>query len=61
MQIPDGVSFPGADGDVTEPDATRVAGVTADILMAREEAQLYLEGRHPHPELIEEHLPRAAR
>ena len=57
VDIPDGVAFP----DGQEPDPNKVAMVTSDILVAREEIQLYTEGRHPRPEPFEKHLPMNAR
>ena len=57
VKIPDGVSYP----DGQEPDPNKVAMVTSDIILAREEIQLYIEGRHPYPECLEAHLPMIAR
>ena len=57
MDVPDGVAFP----DGQEPDPNKVTMVTSDILVARDEIQLYMQGRHPRPEPFEKYLPMKAR
>uniref|UniRef100_H2ZW95 RanBP-type and C3HC4-type zinc finger-containing protein 1 n=1 Tax=Latimeria chalumnae TaxID=7897 RepID=H2ZW95_LATCH len=51
----DGLAFP---EDVAEPDISRVASVTVDVMLLRMELDQLLKGTHVHPEIFYPVIPR---
>ncbi|XP_048866204.1 LOW QUALITY PROTEIN: E3 ubiquitin-protein ligase RNF31 [Brienomyrus brachyistius] len=53
-QQPDGLSFP---DDVIEPDITKVAAITVEVMTLRMELDMLIKDSHPHPEFFERVIP----
>lgn len=53
INIPDGLAFP----EETEPDQNKLLCLVTDILLGRKELEVFLQGCHPRPDIIEVLLP----
>ncbi|XP_050395637.1 E3 ubiquitin-protein ligase RNF31 isoform X3 [Patella vulgata] len=55
VKVEDGVYFP----EGKEPDVDIIYNLLTDIIMARQEMELYLIGAHPQPAHIDQYLPQS--
>ncbi|KAM6977700.1 E3 ubiquitin-protein ligase RNF31-like, partial [Aplochiton taeniatus] len=53
-QQPDGLSFP---ENVIEPDVSKVAAVTVEVMILRSEVDMLIKGTHPHLEVFKDIIP----